>query len=685
MERDDYAEARTMLEEALALWRGPALADFAYEAFAQPGSPGWRSGASRPWSTSRGGACPRPRSHARPGARGPGREAPDTRAPPRPAHARALPSRPSGRRAGGLRVWASGAHRRARRRTGPALATCRRRSCARIRRGPGARRLAFHGVASALLAERIALILAGGVCWSGPRAPSNCSRRRRGRPSTATSLLPDGDRGDRPVERCRVPLVRVPASRRDRSSRARAWAVGERAGIITRIDLRRRAAGPGDRPGWRGCRGRSPGVALGTVDVRNDSCRLRPGARWSVVCACPATAGPVRSWRAGRGHGRWPQATGRLGDPPIDARDAVRHSNRPGRGRPHSRLNDVTVSAARSGSQAAVGERAQARFAIPVLRRSAWRSGRPGVDVAARISVASGLRAIWVFDANRRPSRGSSRADSLRPPPCGSGRAISTALAVGAAPCGGQDDGTLARIDPDCATPGILPVAHGLNDLDGPPVRGVGVRDPTRGAPRPSPPRARAPVTRTPLGDIWRPPSPDGPARARGSSTRHPLPSQGRNAVPALTPSEAIRQTIAIDSTARVHEIAFRRAPKRWPSLGRSGSESGAKTRGCTAESEPRRVSGAIQTRLALAALPSSTGAPEPVALISPSKHQHRVDRSARDPTVGAPAIPPPAVFAATRASMPNDAVLPPTNATLARRLGARQATCVARTGAAAS
>src|SRR5919108_5516753 len=33
--RDDAAAASATLEEALALWRGPALADFPYEAFAQ--------------------------------------------------------------------------------------------------------------------------------------------------------------------------------------------------------------------------------------------------------------------------------------------------------------------------------------------------------------------------------------------------------------------------------------------------------------------------------------------------------------------------------------------------------------------------------------------------------------------------------------------------------------------------
>ena len=33
------ADASARLAEALALWRGPALADFAYEAFAQAGSP----------------------------------------------------------------------------------------------------------------------------------------------------------------------------------------------------------------------------------------------------------------------------------------------------------------------------------------------------------------------------------------------------------------------------------------------------------------------------------------------------------------------------------------------------------------------------------------------------------------------------------------------------------------------
>jgi hypothetical protein len=36
LNRDDPAEAAARLGEALELWRGPALADVAYESFAQP-------------------------------------------------------------------------------------------------------------------------------------------------------------------------------------------------------------------------------------------------------------------------------------------------------------------------------------------------------------------------------------------------------------------------------------------------------------------------------------------------------------------------------------------------------------------------------------------------------------------------------------------------------------------------
>ena len=57
------APRRRTLREALALWRGPPLADLAYEPFARPRSPGWRSCGSR---RSRTASTPTSRSAATP-------------------------------------------------------------------------------------------------------------------------------------------------------------------------------------------------------------------------------------------------------------------------------------------------------------------------------------------------------------------------------------------------------------------------------------------------------------------------------------------------------------------------------------------------------------------------------------------------------------------------------------------
>ena len=46
-----FAGAAGLLREALGLWRGPALADFAYESFAQADWPGWRNRGWLRWRT----------------------------------------------------------------------------------------------------------------------------------------------------------------------------------------------------------------------------------------------------------------------------------------------------------------------------------------------------------------------------------------------------------------------------------------------------------------------------------------------------------------------------------------------------------------------------------------------------------------------------------------------------------
>ena len=118
--RSAYGEAFELAEEALALWRGPALADVHYESFAQP--------AILRLEELRLAAIEN-RIEAELGL---GRhdqaigelealvaEQPGAGAPPRAAHARALPGRAAGRRARDVPGGTSGAPRRARARAWP--------------------------------------------------------------------------------------------------------------------------------------------------------------------------------------------------------------------------------------------------------------------------------------------------------------------------------------------------------------------------------------------------------------------------------------------------------------------------------------------------------------------------------------------------------------------------------------
>ena len=92
------ARAAEAFRAALALWRGPALADLALVPFAQ--ARGRRGSRSCAWRRSRDRDRGRPRARARrrgARARGADRRAPAARAPARPAHARAVPLGAPGR------------------------------------------------------------------------------------------------------------------------------------------------------------------------------------------------------------------------------------------------------------------------------------------------------------------------------------------------------------------------------------------------------------------------------------------------------------------------------------------------------------------------------------------------------------------------------------------------------------
>ena len=92
-------EAARPCDKALALWRGPALADVAGERFAQPEIGGWRTLRLLPGRPHRRGPGLRPRRRARRASSRRSCAAPAARAPARPPYARALPRRAPGGRA----------------------------------------------------------------------------------------------------------------------------------------------------------------------------------------------------------------------------------------------------------------------------------------------------------------------------------------------------------------------------------------------------------------------------------------------------------------------------------------------------------------------------------------------------------------------------------------------------------
>ena len=95
--------AAAVLREALALWRGPPLADLAFEPFAQAEIARLEEQRlRRARGARRGRPRRRPARRARRRAAPARRRPPDARAARRPAHARALPLRAAGRRARGV-------------------------------------------------------------------------------------------------------------------------------------------------------------------------------------------------------------------------------------------------------------------------------------------------------------------------------------------------------------------------------------------------------------------------------------------------------------------------------------------------------------------------------------------------------------------------------------------------------
>jgi DNA-binding SARP family transcriptional activator/ABC-type branched-subunit amino acid transport system substrate-binding protein len=682
----DYAEARTLLEEALALWRGPPLADFAYEAFAQPEIARLEERRLTAVEQRLEAELGLGHDHALvPELEGLVAEHP-TRERLRAQLMLALYR--AGRQADALTVYGQGRQALIDElgvEPGPAL---RDLQAAILRQDPSL--VPAHGGwrvpgRRERVARRapIALILTGGALLVGAAvAVALLAGGGGGSPTTATALLPDGDVGAiDPSSGAVLGSVRVPGEPDGiASSRGRAWAVSERTGTVTGIDLRRRAAAEVIAPGGRVGAVAAAGGALWTVDVRRHQLlELRPGYAAvvrRVRLPPPPPAGPVLEGP----QGPWALAAGEGAVWVTDGSTRVtRVDTRTGRGRRidlQSRLNDVTVFGGAvwllSGRSASVlrldshGRRPPVRIAI---------AGRRGVDVPYPISVAAGLGAVWVLNGNTATV---TRIDPRQLAPTATVRIgverYPQRLAVGAgAVWVANGDGTLARIDPGGGTPRILPVAHGLNDLT---VAGGAVWvTATQGAGAPPAEPAAAsgrrstvrPLATSSCSPVSQRPG-DNPRLLIASS----LPLQGPNAVAAVPMSEAIRQTLR-DRGFRAgrHAIAFQACDDSVADPQSLGiGKCRANARMYARNPSLVGVVGPLNSGCALAALPILNGAREPVALISPSNTYIGLTR-------GGPGTRPsePERYAARGVRsyarvIPSDDVQAAADATLARRLG---------------
>ena len=169
------AARRRSCAQALALWRGPPLADLAYEPFAQTEIARleelrWRGARAADRRRPRG----RPPRRARRRAGGARRRASAARAAARPADARALPLGPPGRGARRLPGGPARARRGARARAGRGAASgSSRRSCGRTPRSSAADRRRRRARRPAPTPDRSLLV----VPRSARRPRSRCSAR----------------------------------------------------------------------------------------------------------------------------------------------------------------------------------------------------------------------------------------------------------------------------------------------------------------------------------------------------------------------------------------------------------------------------------------------------------------------------------------------------------------------------
>ena len=177
------------------LWRGPPLAELAFEPFAQAEIARLEEQRLAARRGARGGRPRRgPRGRARRRAAAARRRPPDARAAGRAAHARALPLRPAGRGARGLPRRRAGCWSpRSASSPGRSSVACRRRSCART---PRSSRAAARAELPRELDAATAPPLVGRDARSSPGCASAGSRPRAGAGALVTVHRRARDRQD---------------------------------------------------------------------------------------------------------------------------------------------------------------------------------------------------------------------------------------------------------------------------------------------------------------------------------------------------------------------------------------------------------------------------------------------------------------------------------------------------------
>ena len=384
------ARAAALLREALDLWRGPPLADLAYESFAAAAVRAARGAAARgARGADRRRPLARPARGARRRARGARHRAPAARAPPRAADARAVPLRTAGRGARGLPRDAAGAGRELRHRAVGAAAGARAGdpdpgSLARARREHGAgagRRRARRAVAGrpGRRARRAGRAHSGASSCS--RGSSSGEDELAGA-SAAVGTAPRA-RADGGVHERRPGRRPRPARDRERGRpRARRRAPGSR-----------RRAAPGTRS--RSCSSARPR----TSPCSRATLRSR-GAASTCRSAAASTTGRRWSWAPGSPLRRARRCGSSARAPTRGAAAATRAACSPTRRSPSSASSTSTrrrCSPTRTGSST----RSRVRGLVVVGISPRWR--HEGIGAARRALVRDARPPVLLVHRGPRP------------------------------------------------------------------------------------------------------------------------------------------------------------------------------------------------------------------------------------------------------------------------------------------